>query len=40
MSKDYEIVYTSPQEAILGKDELLVPKAKLQDRLEFLRQYK
>ena len=40
MSKDYEIVYTSPQEAILGKEELLVPKAKLQDRLEFLRQYK
>lgn len=40
MSKDYEIVYTNTREAILEKDELLVPKAKLQDRLEFLRQYK
>ncbi len=40
MSKDYDIVFTSQQEAILGKDKLLVPVAQLQDRLEFLRQYK
>ncbi len=40
MSKDYDLVFTSQKDAILGKDRLLVPKAKLQDRLEFLRQYK
>lgn len=40
MSKDYELVFTSQQEAIMEKDQLLVPVAELQDRLEFLRQYK
>ncbi|MBL8004120.1 MAG: NADH-quinone oxidoreductase subunit I [Candidatus Kapabacteria bacterium] len=40
MSKDYELVFTSPEDAIYGKDKLLIPVAKLQDRLEFLRQYK
>jgi len=40
MSKDYDIVFTSHDEAILGKDKLLVPVSKLQDRLEFLRLYK
>ncbi len=40
MSKDYELVFTSQEEAILGKDKLLIPIAQLQDRLEFLRQYK
>lgn len=40
MSKDYDIVFTNQEEAILGKEELLVPVEKLQDRLEFLRQYK
>lgn len=40
MSKDYDLVFTSTQDAILGKDRLLVPIAKLQDRLEFLRQYR
>ena len=40
MSKDYDIVFTSQEEAILGKEDLLVPVEKLQDRLEFLRQYK
>lgn len=40
MSKDYDIVFTSQEEAILGKDKLLVPMAYLQDRLEFLRQYR
>src|SRR6185295_1542394 len=39
MSKDYDIVFTSQEEGILGKEKLLVPVAKLQDRLEFLRQY-
>ncbi len=40
MSKDYDIVFTSQQEAILGKDKLLVDRSKLEDRLEYLRQYK
>ncbi|TAL68449.1 MAG: NADH-quinone oxidoreductase subunit I [Bacteroidetes bacterium] len=40
MSKDYHLVFQSQEEAILGKDKLEVPIAKLQDRLEFLRQYR
>lgn len=40
MSKDYDIVFHSQEEAIFGKDKLLVPIARLQERLEFLRQYK
>jgi NADH-quinone oxidoreductase subunit I len=37
MSKDYEMVYTNREDAILGKDKLLVPLPQLQDRLEYLR---
>lgn len=40
MSRDYELVFTNRESAILGKDKLLVPIHKLQDRLEFLRQNK
>jgi NADH-quinone oxidoreductase subunit I len=40
MSKDYDIVYESREEAIYDKERLLVPKEDLQDRLEFLRNYK
>ncbi|MGQ9819193.1 MAG: NuoI/complex I 23 kDa subunit family protein [Candidatus Kapaibacteriales bacterium] len=40
MSRDYELVFTNRSSAILGKEKLLVPIHKLQDRLEFLRQYK
>jgi NADH-quinone oxidoreductase subunit I len=40
MSKDYELVFTNREDGILGKDKLLVPIHKLQDRLEFLREYK
>lgn len=40
MSKDYELVFTNRDDAILGKEKLLVPIHKLQDRLEFLREYK
>jgi NADH-quinone oxidoreductase subunit I len=40
MSKDYELVFTSQQDAIMDKEKLLIPVADLQDRLEFLRQYK
>ncbi len=37
MSKDYEITFSSPKDAIFGKDKLLVPADKLRDRLEFLK---
>ena len=40
MSKDSDLVFASQDQTILGKDRLEVPIAKLQDRLEFLRQYK
>jgi len=37
MSKDYELVFTRYDDAIFGKDKLLVPVEKLKDRLEFVR---
>lgn len=40
MSKDYELVFTSQEASIMDKEELLTPVSELQDRLEFLRQYK
>ena len=40
MSKDYELVFEHPEDAIFGKDKLLIPVAQLQDRLEWLRRYK
>jgi len=40
MSKDYEMAFTNREDAIYGKDKLLIPVSKLQDRIEFLRQYK
>lgn len=40
MSKDYELAFTNREDAIYGKDKLLVPVKQLQDRIEFLRQYK
>lgn len=40
MSKDYELVFQSQEEAIMDKERLLIPIAQLQDRLEFLRNYK
>ena len=40
MSKDYDIVFESREEAIYGKDRLLVPKEDLKERLDFLRAYK
>jgi NADH-quinone oxidoreductase subunit I len=39
MSQEYELVFSSQQEAIFGKEKLLTPIEKLKDRLEFLRQY-
>ncbi|MDZ7773954.1 MAG: NADH-quinone oxidoreductase subunit I [Balneolaceae bacterium] len=40
MSKDYDIVFESREEAVYDKERLLVPKEDLQERLEFLREYR
>ena len=40
MSKDYDIVFESREDAIYDKEHLLVPKEDLQERLDFLRTYK
>jgi len=40
MSKDYDIVFESREEAIYDKERLLVPKEDLEDRLHFLREYR
>ena len=40
MSKDYELVFQNRDEAIFGKDKLLMSVDKLKDRLEFLRKFK
>lgn len=40
MSKDYDIVFESREEAIYDKQRLLVPKEDLKERLDFLREYK
>jgi NADH-quinone oxidoreductase subunit I len=40
MSKDYDIVFSSREDAIYGKDRLLVPKEDLSERLDFLKEYK
>lgn len=40
MSKDYELAFTNRDDAIYGKDKLLVPIEQLRDRIEFLRKYK
>ena len=40
MSKDYELSFSSREEAIYGKDKLLTPIHQVQERIDFLRQYK
>jgi len=40
MSKDYDIVFESRDEAVYDKERLLVPKEDLEDRLEYLRNYR
>jgi len=40
MSKDYELVFTNRNDALYGKDKLLVPIEQLKDRIEFLREFK
>ncbi|HEV8538019.1 MAG TPA: 4Fe-4S binding protein [Bacteroidota bacterium] len=37
MSQDYELTFTSQDDAVFGKDKLLVPAEKLKERLDFLR---
>ena len=37
MSDEYELVFNSQEEAVFGKDKLLMPKSKLEKRLNFLR---
>jgi len=38
MSNEYELAFSSQEEAIFGKDKLLIPAEKLKERLEFLKQ--
>lgn len=38
MSKEFELVFTSQEEAIFGKDKLLIPKKDLESRLKYLRE--
>ena len=40
MSKDFELTFTDPKDAIYGKDRLLIPASELKDRLDFLKQYR
>jgi NADH-quinone oxidoreductase subunit I len=40
MSKDYDIVFESREEAIYDKERLLVPKEDLSERLEYLKNYR
>ncbi len=40
MSKDYELTFTKYEDAIFGKDKLLVPVESLKGRIEFLRKYR
>ncbi len=40
MSKDYELAFSNREDAIYGKDKLLVPVTQVQDRINFLRNYK
>ena len=37
MSKEYEMTFRSQEEAIYGKEKLLIPAEQLKERLEFLR---
>lgn len=40
MSKDYELVFTKYEDAIFGKDKLLIPIDQLKDRIEFVREHR
>jgi NADH-quinone oxidoreductase subunit I len=38
MSNEYELVFKSQEEAIFGKEKLLIPRKKLEKRLKFLKE--
>ena len=38
MSDEYILTFASQEEAVFGKDKLLMPKERLQKRLDFLKQ--
>ena len=38
MSKEFELVFNSQDEAIFGKDKLLIPKKNLESRLKYLKE--
>lgn len=40
MSKEYDLTFQSRDEAVFGLDKLLVPKERLQDRFDYLSEYK
>lgn len=40
MSKDYDITFNSREEAIYDKSNLMIPKEELQDRLDYLKEYR
>jgi NADH-quinone oxidoreductase subunit I len=40
MSQEYELVFQNQQEAVFGKDKLLVPIEKVQSRLDFLHKHR
>ncbi len=40
MSRDYELVFDNVEDAVFGKEKLLVPVSQLRERLEYLRRYK
>jgi NADH-quinone oxidoreductase subunit I len=40
MSKDYELAFSSREEALYGKDKLLTPINQVRERIDFLRLYK
>lgn len=40
MSKDYELVFESQEEAVFGKDKLLVSVEKVRERLDFLHKHR
>ncbi|HEY5125502.1 MAG TPA: NADH-quinone oxidoreductase subunit NuoI [Ignavibacteria bacterium] len=40
MSNEFELVFTNQNEAIFGKDKLLIPRKNLEPRLEYLKKYR
>lgn len=40
MSDEFELVFKSQEDAIFGKEKLLIPKQKLQARLDYLKKFK